>query len=101
AVTSRERNPQLPDVPPVADVLPGFESQGWFGLMAPAGTPRDVIDKTQRDSARIMQTEEFRARLAQLGMEPVGNTPAEFAAAIREQSARWARVIKERGIKVE
>jgi tripartite-type tricarboxylate transporter receptor subunit TctC len=101
AVTSKDRNPQLPDVPPVADVLPGFESQGWFGLMAPAGTPREVIEKVQRDSAKIILTEEFRARLAQLGMEPVGNTPTEFAASIREQSARWAKVIKERGIKVE
>ncbi len=101
AVTSKERSLQLPDVPPAADTLPGFESAGWFGLMAPTGTPREVIEKTQRDSARIILTDEFRARLAQLGMEPVGNTPAEFTVAIREQSARWAKVIQERGIKAE
>jgi tripartite-type tricarboxylate transporter receptor subunit TctC len=64
----------------------------------PAGTPRDVIDKIQRDSVKILVTEEFRAKLAQQGMAPVGNTPAEFAAAIREESVRWARVIKERGL---
>ncbi len=101
AVTSKERNPQMPDVPPACDVLPDFESQGWFGLMAPAGTPKDVIEKVQRDSAKIIHTEDFRARLAQVGMEPVGNTPAEFTAAIRQQSARWQKVIKERGIKAD
>ena len=101
AVTSKERNPQLPDVPPASDVLPDFESQGWFGLMAPTGTPREVIEKVYRDSARIIHTEDFRARVEQLGMEPVGNTPADFAAAIRQQSARWQKVIKERGIKAD
>ncbi|HUL97823.1 MAG TPA: tripartite tricarboxylate transporter substrate binding protein [Usitatibacter sp.] len=98
AVTSRERNPQLPDVPAAAEVLPGFENAGWFGLLAPAGTPQEVIDKVYRDSAKILASEEFKARLAQLGMAPVGNAPAQFAAAIREESARWARVIHERGL---
>jgi tripartite-type tricarboxylate transporter receptor subunit TctC len=101
AVTSKERNPQLPDVPPAAEVLPDFENAGWFGLMAPTGTPREVIEKVARDSAKITLSEEFRARLAQLGMEPVANTPAEFAAAIRVQSARWEKVIRERGIKAD
>ena len=98
AVTSRERNPQLPEVPAAAEVMPGFENAGWFGLLAPAGTPREVIDRIQRDSAKILLSDEFRAKLAQQGMVPVANTPAEFAAAIREESVRWARVIKERGL---
>ena len=101
AVTSRERNPQLPDVPSASDVLPEFENAGWFGLMAPAGTPKEIIDKVQRDSAKIILADEFRARLAQIGMEPVGNTPSDFATAIRSQSARWAKVIQERNIKVD
>jgi tripartite-type tricarboxylate transporter receptor subunit TctC len=96
AVTSRERNPALPDVPAAAEVLPGFENTGWFGLMAPAGTPRDVIDKVQRDSAKILLSDEFKAKLAQQGMMPVANTPSEFAAAIKEESARWQKIIKER-----
>src|SRR5690349_19431893 len=79
AVTSRERIPQLPDVPAAAEVLPGFENAGWFGLVAPAGTPRDVIEKIQRDSAKVLLTEDFKATLAKQGMAPVGNTPAEFA----------------------
>jgi tripartite-type tricarboxylate transporter receptor subunit TctC len=98
AVTSRERNAQLPDVPAASEVLPGFENAGWFGLMAPAGTPREVIDRVQRDSAKILLSDEFRAKLTQQGMVPVANTPAEFAAAIREESARWAKVIQERGL---
>jgi len=98
AVTSSQRSPQLPDVPAAAEVIPGFENAGWFGLMAPAGTPREVIDRVQRDSARILLSDEFRGKLAQQGMMPVANTPSEFAAAIRDESARWARVIKERGL---
>jgi tripartite-type tricarboxylate transporter receptor subunit TctC len=100
AVTSRERNPALPDVPAAAEVLPGFENSGWFGLLAPAGTPREVIEKVYRDSAKIALSEEFRAKLAQLGMVPVANTPSDFAASNRRESARWERVIKERGIVV-
>jgi tripartite-type tricarboxylate transporter receptor subunit TctC len=98
AVTSRERNPQLPDVPAASEVLPGFENAGWFGLMAPAGTAKEVIDKIYRDSAKIVLSEDFRGKLAQQGMVPVANSPAEFTAAIREESARWARVIRERGL---
>jgi tripartite-type tricarboxylate transporter receptor subunit TctC len=98
AVTSRERSPQLPDVPAAAEALPGFENAGWFGLMAPTGTPKEVIDRIQQDSAKILLSEEFRARLTQLGMTPVANTPADFAAAIRAESVQWAKVIKDRGL---
>ncbi len=98
AVTSRERNPQIPEVPAAAEVLPGFENAGWFGLLAPAGTAREVVDKIQRDSAKILLSDDFRAKLAQQGMVPVANTPAEFGAAIHEESVRWAKVIKERGL---
>lgn len=98
AVTGRSRSPQLPDVPSASEVLAGFENDGWFGLMAPAGTPPEVIDKVQRDSARILRSEEFRAKLAQQGMVPVGNTPAEFNAAIRAESQKWKQVITDRGL---
>jgi len=98
AVTSRERSPLLPDVPSASEVIPGFENAGWFGLLAPTGTPREAIDRIQQDSAKILLSDEFRAKLTQQGMVPVANKPAEFAAAIREEGARWAIVIKERGI---
>ena len=98
AVTSKERIAQLPDVPAVSETLAGFENAGWFGLMVPAGTPRDVIDRVQKDTAKIVLSEEFKANLFKQGMVPVGNAPAEFAAAIREESGRWARVIRDRGL---
>jgi tripartite-type tricarboxylate transporter receptor subunit TctC len=98
AVTSPQRSPQLPDVPAATEVIPGFENAGWFGLMAPAGTPREVIDRVQRDSAKILLSEDFKAALAKQGMVPVANTPSDFAAAIREESGRWAKVIRERGL---
>ncbi|QJR16619.1 Bug family tripartite tricarboxylate transporter substrate binding protein [Usitatibacter palustris] len=98
AVTSKARNAQVPDVAAAAEALPGFENAGWFGLMVPAGTPADVIDRIQKDSAKVLLSAEFREKLAQQGMAPVANTPSDFAAAIREESGRWARVIKERNL---
>ena len=100
AVTGKQRSPQLPDVPAAAETLPGFENIGWFGLMAPAGTPKEVIDKVYRDTAKILDTTEMRGRFYVLGMVPVGNSPAEFAAAIREESGPWAKVVRERKIVV-
>jgi tripartite-type tricarboxylate transporter receptor subunit TctC len=96
AVTSARRSPQLPDVPAVSEVLPGFENSGWFGLMAPTGTPKDVVNKVYRDSAAALRTEALKAALAKQGMAPVANTPAEFGEAIRTETARWAKVVRER-----
>ena len=97
-VTSATRSPQVPDVPAAAEAIPGFENAGWFGLMAPTGTPREVLERVQKDSAKILMSEEFKAKLAQQGMVPVGNTPTEFANAIREESGRWEKVIRDRGL---
>ncbi len=101
AVTGKERSPQLPSVPTVAETLPGFENTGWFGLMAPAGTPKAIVDKVYRDTAKFLDSTELRARLYVLGMVPVGNSPAEFARAIEHESARWAKVVRERKIVVK
>ena len=99
-VTSRQRAPQLKDVPAVAETLPGFENLGWFGLMAPTGTPAAVIDKVYRDTAKALEGADLRKRFDDLGMAPVGNAPADFANAIREESARWAKVIKARKLEI-
>ena len=101
AVTGKQRSPQLPDVPTVAETIPGFENIGWFGLMAPAGTPKAIIDKVYRDTAKILDSAELRARFYVLGMAPVGNSPADFTKAIHEESARWAKVVRERKIVVK
>jgi len=101
AVTSKERVRQLPDVPAAAETLPGFENLGWFGFVAPAGTPKPLIDKIYQDTVKVLQSADIRTRFEQLGMVPVGNAPADFAKAIREDSVRWAKVIKERRLQVE
>ena len=100
AVTGKERSPQLPNVPAAAETLPGFENVGWFGLMAPAATPKAIIDKVYQDTAKILDSTEMRARFYVLGMVPVGNTPAQFADAIREESKHWEKIVRERKISV-
>jgi tripartite-type tricarboxylate transporter receptor subunit TctC len=102
AVTSRERSALLPQVPTVSEAgVPGFENSGWFGFMAPAGTPAGVIERVQRDTARVLAQPEVRQRLAVQGMVPVANAPAEFAAAIEAESRRWADVVAARKLVVE
>jgi tripartite-type tricarboxylate transporter receptor subunit TctC len=101
AVTSKERSKQLPNVPSVAETLPGFENLGWFGFMVPRGTSSSVIASIHRDTAKVLQLPEVRGRFEQLGMEPVGNTPGEFARAIKEESVRWAKIIAARKLYVD
>jgi tripartite-type tricarboxylate transporter receptor subunit TctC len=100
-VTSRQRAPQLPEVPAIAESLPGFENLGWFGLMAATGTPRDVIEKVYRDTEKALALPEIKSRFDGLGMAPVGNSPADFAKAIREESERWAKIVRQRKLVVE
>ena len=99
-VTSKQRSAQLPDVPAVAETLPGFENLGWFGLVAPTGTPKAVITKVHRDVVTVLKSPDVKKRFEDLGMVPVGNTPAEFAKAIQAESSHWARVIKERKLQL-
>jgi tripartite-type tricarboxylate transporter receptor subunit TctC len=100
AITSKQRVPQLPNVPAVAETLPGFENLGWFGLVAPTGTPKPILDKIYADLVKVLQGADIKRRFDELGMAPVGNTPAAFGKAMKEESARWAVVIRERNLKV-
>ena len=81
--------------------MPGFEAGSWYALMAPSGTPAEVIAKLQAESARILRLPDVRERLAALGAEAVGNRPEELAAIIRGESARWQKVVKDANIKAE
>jgi len=102
AVTGKERSPLLPEVPTVAESgLPGFENNGWFGLLAPAGTPPAVLAKIQADAVRVLATADTKARLYVQGMNPVGNTPAEFANAMDEEAQHWATVVKNRKLSAD
>ena len=97
AVTGKTRSRMLPDVPTVAESgLPGFDNTGWFGFMVPAGTPPEIVEKIRHDTVKVLDTAEMRGRLFVQGMTPVGNTPEEFAKAIREESAKWAKVVHDR-----
>jgi tripartite-type tricarboxylate transporter receptor subunit TctC len=98
-VGARERVPALPEVPPIADTIPGYEARGWNGILAPAGTPKAVIARLNEELVAIVKSPEFGKILAREGATPVGNTPAEFDAIIREDIAKWAKIIRESGIK--
>ena len=80
--------------------FPGFDASAWFGLMAPAGTPPAIIDKLSRETARVLAAGEVRKRLDELGMEVIASSPAEFTAVITSETAQWAKVIKDAGIKI-
>jgi tripartite-type tricarboxylate transporter receptor subunit TctC len=100
-VTSKTEAAQLPGVPPIAKTIPGFENTGWFGIVAPAGTPNDIVQKVYRDTRKALEASDLRGRLFVQGLAPVGNTPAEMAKEMKEESALWARVVHERKIEVK
>jgi tripartite-type tricarboxylate transporter receptor subunit TctC len=100
-VTSKTEAPQLPGVPPIAKTVPGFENTGWFGIVAPTGTPNDVIQKVYRDTKTALEDTRMRARLYAQGLAPVGNTPEQMGRAMKEETALWAKVVRERKISVK
>jgi tripartite-type tricarboxylate transporter receptor subunit TctC len=103
AVCSSAPLPALPGVPTVASAagLPGFEAVSWYALMAPAGTPREVIAKIQGDVARVLQMPDVREKLEAMGAEPSGETPAELAARIKAEYDAWGDVVRKAGIKAD
>ena len=102
AVTSTRRTSYLPDVPTVAEAgIPGFEAVFWIGLFAPAATPRDIIAKLQQEASRAVLGPEGRERMAALGIDPVGNSPEDFAAYLKAEGARYAPVIRAANITAE
>ena len=101
AITSIKRSALAPDLATMAESgFPGFEAVPWFGLLAPAGTPKDVLEKLHGETVKTLALPEVRKKFDELGLERVGNTPAEFAAVIRKEMPEWAKVIKDAGIKL-
>jgi tripartite-type tricarboxylate transporter receptor subunit TctC len=100
-VTSLKRSAGGPDIPAIAEGLAGFELPSWFGLLAPAGTPRPIIDRWHQAMTRVLAIPEVRDQLIAQGADPVGNTPEQFTQQIREELRLWAKLIKQSGIKAE
>jgi tripartite-type tricarboxylate transporter receptor subunit TctC len=100
-VTSLKRLKQLPDIPTVAETVPGFEGYLWMGIVAPAGTPRAVLDKLATATKRAVERPDVQARFDKDGVEPVGNGPAEFKALVSREIAQWRALARQAEIKVE
>jgi tripartite-type tricarboxylate transporter receptor subunit TctC len=105
AVTSSKRSPALPDVPTVEEAggpaLKGYEASSWFGLLAPAGTPPEIVQRIQQEVAKSLGTPDIKEKLVAQGALPSGNTPAEFAKLIDSEHRKWAKVVKDSGAKVD
>jgi tripartite-type tricarboxylate transporter receptor subunit TctC len=102
AVSSATRSRALPEVPTVAEsALPGFDVTVWFAVLAPAATPRDIVNRLNAEIVKAIKTQDMRERLAQQGADPVGNTPEDFAAVIKRDLAKWAKVVKDANIKLD
>ncbi|MGC3985218.1 MAG: tripartite tricarboxylate transporter substrate binding protein [Pseudorhodoferax sp.] len=101
AVTTLQRSPALPDVPPVADTLKGFAIDTWWGLVAPAGTPADVVERLNHAFVAALQSEETRQRFANLLAEPVPSTPAQFATFMQAELAKYQQLVKASGAQVD
>jgi tripartite-type tricarboxylate transporter receptor subunit TctC len=102
AFTSSRRVPGAPEVPTLAEAgYPGIEVLSWYGILAPAGTPPDIVRRVNTEINRVLQAPEVRERLASLGAEPTGGTPEQFAQLIRTDTARWAKVVSDAGIRIE
>ena len=100
AVTTLKRSAALPELPAVAETLPGFEVNSWYGLMAPAGTPKAIIERLYRETVKVLKSPKIVEQMAQAGLDIEGTTPKEHAAQIRSDLERWARVVKATGATV-
>jgi tripartite-type tricarboxylate transporter receptor subunit TctC len=99
-VSGLKRIAAMPDVPTIAEsALPGYEATQWFGLLAPAGTPRAIIERLHQEAVRALRLQDTRERFAVEGLDPVGSTPEEFGAYIGSELAKWGKVIKAAGIR--
>jgi len=98
-VTTREPTRLAPGVAPIADSVPGYELVGWYGVLAPLHTPKNMVDRIHREMAQVLRAPELQERLIAVGAEAAPTTPAEFGAFLQRETVRWSKVLKEAGIK--
>ncbi len=101
AVTNAKPSPVAPSLPTVAQTLPGFEALQWFGLLMPAGTPPDIVAKLNAEVLRILKLPEVRERFQSMGIEIVGDSPEQFAGFMRAETAKWGKIVKDSGAKID
>ncbi len=102
AISTAKRSPELPDVPTIAEAgVPGYEAMSWFGMFAPAATPKPVLDKLSAALAKVLANPEVKKKIADQGGESVNETPAQFAAFIKSESTKWGKVVKESGASLD
>ena len=102
AISSQKRSLLLPELPTMIEAgVPGYVSDTYFGVFAPAGTPNEIIARLNTELVKIVHGAETKERLMKLGAEPVGSTPEQLAALVKGENAKWAKVIKDAGVKVE
>ena len=102
AVTTKSRSALMPELPTITEAgLPGFETVAWFGVLAPAGTPPEIVNRLSAEIAKIAKSPEMREKLVAMGAEPVGSTPEEFKAVIDRDIAKWKPLAQKVGIKVD
>jgi tripartite-type tricarboxylate transporter receptor subunit TctC len=101
-VTTAKRSPAAPDVPTLIEGgVPGYDYSTWYGLLAPAGTPKPVIDKLHAANRKVLARDDIRQKLESQGVDPITNTPAEFAAYLKSETEKWGKVVKATGAKAE
>ena len=101
AITSKARSPLLPEVPPLADTIAGFDAANWFGVLAPRGTPDAVVSKLAQVIGKSMQADDVKQRFVKDGGEAIGSTPAAFTELIRSETKRWAEVVRVSGARID
>jgi tripartite-type tricarboxylate transporter receptor subunit TctC len=100
-VASLQRHPAAPEIPTIAEQgFPGFQATAWYALFAPAGTPSEIVHKIAADTSKALQMPDVREKLSALGADPVGGTPEEFAARLKQENARWGDAIRKSGVKL-
>ena len=100
-VTTAKRSPALPDLPSIAETLPGYDLSVWYGVAAPAGTPREIIARLSAEILRVLAAPDFRQRIGDEAVETIGGTPGEFGDYIRSEIVKWAQVVKASGAKID
>jgi tripartite-type tricarboxylate transporter receptor subunit TctC len=101
AVTSLKRSAAVPELPTIAETVPGYEANGWYGAFAPAATSKDLINRVNAEMNRIMKMPDVTQRLAGDGVEAVGSTPEQFGAYLKQEVAKWGKVVKASGAKAD